>query len=115
MRVIQIIFIAYKYKGYQATGELIYFFQENNLYSFLDSKKDYKGYVVEPFINKRNWIPLNWNPEKMLQDDSIDYMEEYLQFKNNLKTEYQGISVCLFLKFYPGMLLQEEILKLLKV
>lgn len=51
----------------------------------------------------------------MLQDDSIDYMEEYLQFKNNLKTEYHGISVCLFLKFYPGMLLQEEILKLLKV
>ena len=50
-----------------------------------------------------------------MQDDSTDYIKEYRQFKNNLETQCQEISVGLFLEMYPRMLLQKEIEKLLKI
>ncbi|WP_157457021.1 hypothetical protein [Carnobacterium maltaromaticum] len=110
-----ILYIAKKKKENQLTGEASYFFEETNLHSFLSLQKDYKGHVVEPFKKKRDWIPINWYPEKMGQDDSTDYIEEYRQFKSNVKVEYHDISLCLFLKFYSKILTQKEILKLLKI
>lgn len=110
-----IIYIAKKKKENQLTGEASYFLWEKDFYSFLNSQKQYGGYAVDPFINKSKWIPINWNPEKMIQDDSTDYIKEYHQFKNNLETQYHEISVCLFLEMYPRMLLQKEIKNLLKI
>lgn len=70
---------------------------------------------MEPFIDKRDWIPIHWNPKKMGQDDYGDYIEDYYQFKSNLKTKYHEISLVLFLKFYPRILIQKEIMKLSKI
>lgn len=61
------------------------------------------------------WYPNDWKPEQMGKDESVDYLEDYRQFKNHLKSEYHPISVSLFLKFYPRIVLQKEIMKLLKL
>lgn len=110
-----ILYVAKKKKENQLTGEASYFLEEKEFYSFLNSQKQYGGYAVEPFINTGKWIPINWSPEKMMQDDSTDYIKEYRQFKNNLETQYQEISVSIFLEMYPRMLAQKEIMKLLKI
>lgn len=114
------LYFAKRIQKNQLTGEVIFFSEEDELNDFLRTQnklvnKEHRGFAVELFINKMNWNPIHWNPEKMGKDESIDYIEEYRQFKSNLKTEHQKISVCLFLKNYPKVLIAEEIQKLLKL
>lgn len=115
-----ILYVANKYEGNWLTREVNYFFEQNELFAFLNSQKKidnqhYRGSAVDPLENKMYRNPINWHPGEMGKDDSIDYIEEYRQFKSNLKSKYQPISVSLFLKNYPRLLLQEEVLKLLQL